>query len=164
MADNDGDTATLADAVTIESDVEEGDSLSGTAEGETIAGGSDDNLAGGDGDDFLFGGAGDDVFFYDDVSIADGDGSGATDHDVILDYAAGDTIDLDALFDILDPTGASRLDVATTSTGDFDGDGNGADSKITVRDASGNAVTDFSIILEDYSASLDIDPGANGSV
>ena len=119
------------------------------------------------GDDFLFGGAGadelsvgtgDDVFLSDGGAIAEG--AGLTNHDVILDYAAGDTIDLDALFDVLDPTGASRLDVV--STGDFDGDG--ADPKITVRDASDTAVTDFSIVLEDYSASLDIDPGDNGSV
>ncbi len=121
------------------------------------------------GDDFLFGGAGadelsvgtgDDVFFSDGGAIAEG--AGLTNHDVILDYAAGDTIDLDALFDILEPTGASRLDVVTTSTGDLDGDG--ADTKITVRDASDTAVTDFSIVLEDYSASLDIDPGDHGSV
>ena len=101
---------------------------------------------------------GDDFLFADGGAIAEG--AGLTNHDVILDYAAGDTIDLDALFDILEPTGASRLDVA--SAGDFDGDS--ADTKITVRDASDTAVTDFSIVVEDYSASLDIDRSDNGSV
>ena len=121
---------------------------------------SDDPRNGGAGDDSLSGDTGADTF----ASIGAGLPAAETDHDFISNFGFDDTIDLDALFDFLDPTGASSLDIATATTGDF-GVGTGADdTKITVSDASGDAVTDFSIILEDYSAAVDIDPGDNGSV
>ena len=113
----------------------------------------DDTITGNAGDDTITGGGGDDFFAF---------GSGAGD-DVILDFSAGDTIDLDALFDVLDPTRAdpANIDVVITNGLDLDGDGNNDDSLIqATTDGGATTVADFSIQVDDYTITgTDIDEG-----
>jgi len=75
------------------------DTLIGGAGNDTLFGGDgDDILVGGAGTDTLWGGAGDDTFVYmqasDSAYVVGGDGST---FDSIMDFAAGDTINLSAL-------------------------------------------------------------------
>jgi len=92
--DSDGDTTTAEFRVTVSDDQE----LVGTAADEVLVGGAgDDTIDGGAGSDVLVGGGGADTFVV-------GDG------DIIADFTEGeDTINLDALFDALDP-GWDRTD------------------------------------------------------
>ncbi len=158
LADADGDTVLSTDQLDVTLTPE------GTAgAGATIIGGdSADVLVGSDGDDTITGNAGDDT-----ITGGGGDdffafGSGAGD-DVILDFSAGDTIDLDALFDVLDPTRAdpANIDVVITNGLDLDGDGNNDDSLIqATTDGGATTVADFSIQVDDYTITgTDIDEG-----
>ncbi len=111
VTDGDGDTATNSVNVYIEADgtLVQGDNgdnlLVGGAGNDTIVGYlGNDSLSGGAGNDLLFGGSGlntltggvdIDIFFIDKSALAE---TGLT--DVIVDYAAGDLIDLSELFTV----------------------------------------------------------------
>jgi hypothetical protein len=88
VTDEDGDMSTGQIDVTVTPD---GGSIEGTAAGEALIGGSgNDVLIGGAGIDVLTGGLGDDIFVLTDLTTAD----------VLVDYEAGEIIDLTALLDV----------------------------------------------------------------
>ncbi len=92
-------------------------------------------FVGGEGDDIMTGGGGDDIFAYN--SMDDGD-------DTITDFASGDVIDLDALFDALGVTDDADRAAMVKETQDGDDAVIGVDT-----DGDGQAEEGFSITLED---------------
>lgn len=108
----------------------------------------DDVLVGGQGDDTLTGAGGDDSYYYNGThpgSLGGNDLTLAEDNDTITDFNAGDSVNLDAIFDALgvadnDATRRGMLDSGV------DGDGNAV---LTIDD--GDADTDesgFSVTFE----------------
>ena len=146
-SDADGDTSSGQLDVTVQPD---GLELVGTADGEALIGGTgDDILTGGDGDDLLTGGSGDDIFRY----VDDGPGD-----DIIADFMSGDVIDLDGLFQALGNLTPDSTDLTVDKTMDQGaGDGGTADTLITV-----NSLADFSIVLQDYTGSVNVDFDGGG--
>ncbi|TCD14042.1 calcium-binding protein, partial [Oricola cellulosilytica] len=93
--------------------------LAGLGGDDILSGGSgDDILAGGLGADTLTGGTGNDTFLFEASAVAE---AGLGIHDVIVDYAAGDIVDLT---DILPDISASGLSAYVR----YDRDGSGADT------------------------------------
>jgi serralysin len=75
-----------------------GNVITGNALGNRLNGGAgDDRLIGGDGVDYLTGGAGNDIFVAEINATKVGSKSGAISLDVILDFSAGDKIDLSGI-------------------------------------------------------------------
>ncbi len=130
-----------------------------------------DELDGGSGADVMYGGAGNDDFNFDDGDS--GVGTGA--RDIIMDFAAGDQIDLSAIdanttvsggggsgqtftfigtaaFSDSNPTG-------TLANGQirylqFDADGDGSTDTLVQGNVNNNLVPDFEVLLKNYTGSL----------
>jgi hypothetical protein len=136
VALSDGDTYTvednhptneLTDTATVSVIVDSDQTIEGTSGNEIFVGG--------EGDEVLTGNGGDDTFAYN--SMNDGD-------DTITDFASGDVIDLDALFDALGVTDDATRATMVKETQD------GNDAVIGIdTDNDGQAEDGFSITLKD---------------
>ena len=132
----------------IEGNGEVGDeeTIPGREDDEVIAGGEGADVVTGRGGDTLMDGDDAEIFRHVDPTVDASDGVARGD-DFVLDFATGDTIDLDALFDVLDPARA-------------DGDGDLVHAPITVTETDGSTVADFAITIEDFTVTgSEIDSG-----
>ena len=125
------------------------ENVSGSGFGDTLTGNALANsLTGGAGRDMLTGGAGNDRFVY----LAAGDSGAGANADRILDFGAGDILDLSAIDADANSVGtdeafthvAAFSGVAGQFTLAFDG---GSNMTTLLADADGNGAADFSILF-----------------
>jgi len=110
--------------------------------------GGDDVLVGGAGRDMLTGGAGNDRFVY----LATGNSPASTNADRILDFAAGDVLDLSAIDAIAGTVGTNEAFVRVASFSGVAGQltlafASGTGTTTLLGDTDGNGVADFSILF-----------------